>query len=888
MSERDPTDGPAPAQDWDPVRTGAVTGPWRDPRDVRDKDLSTGLGLAEGIVRHGSAMLRTFGWWYHLLGLSFWLGRLRLESHSVERIRHAAAQGPIVYVLMHTSTVDHLALNTVLNHRRLPLSVFAPGLYTFWWQPVIEAWREVFRRWRARWERGPLPDAARSGWLARAVSSGAPVTLFLHQRAIGGGVDPDDMIQALLDAQEQSDKPIHLLPAHVVWDRGPDEAQTAVHWFVGQRSRPTLLGRVGAVVFRSHGAFVQVGEPVSLPEFLERQQGKSRKVAKLRTLLRRYLYRESHLVRGPQLLPRAAMEQMVLDNPPMRELAREEAKRTGVTEAEIRKQMRKDYRRIAANFQWWIIRLLYYVLQPVWTRIYAGVDIRDEDLERIRAAMRQGTPIITASHKSHFDYLLLSWVFFSRDLTLPHIAAGDNLAVFPLGFFLRRAGAFYLKRSFKGEVLFPAVFSRYLRELIRQGHPVEFFPEGGRSRTGKLLPPRTGLLGMVFDAARHRRSGQSVTVLPVSIGYERVAEAQSYARELGGAPKERESLGALVRARSVLRQRYGRVYMRVGEPLVLDPLVDGGEQEPAWEDRDTETRHQQLDEAAAVLMHRIDRVTVALPTSVVALALMAHHRRGLPDGLLQARTERFLAWLDRSGVERSHSLGLHPSEALRGALDRFLKEQWLETLEVEGERVWAIPVEGRAHLEYAKNQLVAPFAMAGLAAACIRAAEVDDFSHEDLLPSFASLVRLMRREYLLDPLLSIDDLLTQSLEQLVEHGGLTPTDGGWTLADKDRMGEVLGLVRGVLESYGLAARELPRLQRSGTLSDLANQLRERGELRLAEGELTRPEALGLVTVQHALKTLRDDGLLENKKGTWVLDEPGLDALWQVLAPVVRP
>jgi len=236
--------------------------------------------------------------------------------------------------------------------------------------------------------------------------------------------------------------------------------------------------------------------------------------------------------------------------------------------------MERDFDKIAANFRWWIIEVLNFVLKPLWTRIYSGVDVRPEDLERIRTAMRQGAAVLVPSHKSHFDYLLLSWVFYQHDLIVPHVVAGMNLAIWPVSLVLRGAGGFFVKRSFSGDRVFPAVFSRYLRELIRQDYPVEFFIEGGRTRSGKLMPPKLGVLGMVFEASELRRHEQKVSLLPIAFAYEQVAEEQAYARELGGEEKKAESVGQLVKARSVLSRRFGQVYLRVGEPIDVGPRVD--------------------------------------------------------------------------------------------------------------------------------------------------------------------------------------------------------------------------------------------------------------------------------------------------------------------------
>jgi glycerol-3-phosphate O-acyltransferase len=824
-------------------------------------------GRAEAeAIRYGSAMLRRFGWFYWLLGLGRALGRLRLEEHSAEQVRVAAARGPVVYVLPRRSVMDHLALNTVLNQRRLPLSVWANGVTSFWWQPVADAWRDVARRVRERLDRGPTPDPIGSGWLSRTVARGAPVTVFLQDgpmRELLSLEDPEDPLRAILEAQKRSDRPIQLLPALVVWNRAPEQQDAFSAFISGLSQAPGFLTQLWNALFRSHEAFVQIGEPLDLRELVERVEEPKRPKA-VRTVLRRWLHRESTVVRGPRLLPHRVMKRIVLDNPPMRELAKREADAAGKSYERVRAQMERDFDRMAANFRWWVIRVLDVVLKPLWTRIYAGVDVRPEDLERIRTAMRKGTAILVPSHKSHFDYLLLSWVFYAHDLIVPHVVAGMNLAIWPLSIVLRGAGGFFVKRSFTGDRVFPAVFSRYLRELVRQRYPIEFFIEGGRTRSGKLLPPKLGVLGMVFEAAELRRRGDEVTILPIALAYEQVAEEQAYARELGGEKKKAESMGDLVKARSVLRRRYGRVYMRVGEPILCSPLVDPEGTTPGWHERQRQDQKEALQRVGERVIHRIGQVTVVLPTSLVALGLLAHHRRGIEHAELIERIERFRAFLQRAGALEAASL-TYASQAIHEALARFLRQKLVESIDAPGKSVWAAIPDKRISLDFHKNQVLHFFAPAMYATAAIRALPDAPFRRDDVVDGFLFLAWLLRREFVLDPDRPASQQLDDGLEALVAHGALERTEDGFRVADPARMGEIHGLFRSILESWVHVLRNVPALVEAGIdENDLPAELQKRGLP--ADGTVTRPEALSLVTLQNAAGTLKEErGLSEPEK-----------------------
>jgi glycerol-3-phosphate O-acyltransferase len=505
----------------------------------------------------------------------------------------------------------------------------------------------------------------------------------------------------------------------------------------------------------------------------------------------------------------------------------------------------------------------------LWTQVFSGVDVPPADIERIRSAMRHGTAVLIPCHKSHFDYVLLSWVLYDHGIVVPHVVAGRNLAVWPVSVLLRGAGGFFVPRTFVGlDPVVQSVFSRYLRELVLQEYPVEFFIEGGRSRSGKLQPPKLGVLGMVLDAAELRAHGREVTLLPIGLAYEQVAEEKAYARELGGEPKAPESLGQLAKSRSVLRRRFGRVHLRVAPPIPCGPIVDSRPGLPAWSARPDDERRTLLQALGARVVVGMGRATVVLPTSLAALALLAHHRRAIRADDLRARVQRFDRLITAAGLPRAPSLE-RLEVAISHALDRFVAAGRIRSVGDGEERVWDVDPDQRITLDFYKNQVLHALAPGLLASAVLRAAPDNAGTPGDLAARFAWLVARLRREFVVDPDVPTADLLAAGLGQLAFHGAVVEEDGRWRVSDRARIAEIHGLVRPLLEAH-LAVIELgPALPLTKEQIPPA-VLAARGGLS-ASGVVTRPESLSVVTLKNVVGVLVEDGVLVERDGRLVLD-----------------
>ncbi|MFH7115805.1 glycerol-3-phosphate 1-O-acyltransferase PlsB, partial [Klebsiella pneumoniae] len=373
---------------------------------------------------------------------------------------------------------------------------------------------------------------------------------------------------------------------------------------------------------------------------------------------------------------------------------------------------------IGAFFSEEMTRLPALFLGFPWIRLYQGINVHNA--ERVRQLAHDGHEIVyVPCHRSHMDYLLLSYVLYHQGLVPPHIAAGINLNFWPAGPIFRRLGAFFIRRTFKGNKLYSTVFREYLGELFSRGYSVEYFVEGGRSRTGRLLDPKTGTLSMTIQAML-RGGTRPITLVPIYIGYEHVMEVGTYAKELRGATKEKESLPQMVRGLSKLRN-LGQGYVNFGEPLPLMTYLN--QHVPDWReaiDPIEAVRPSWLtptvNSIAADLMVRINNAGAANAMNLCCTALLASRQRSLTREQLTQQLECYLALLRNVPYSPDATA---PSASASELIDHALQ---MNKFEVEKDTIGDIiilPREQAVLMTYYRNNITHMLVMPSLLAALV-------------------------------------------------------------------------------------------------------------------------------------------------------------------------
>lgn len=435
---------------------------------------------------------------------------------------------------------------------------------------------------------------------------------------------------------------VQLVPVSIFVGRSPDKASGwfsvlfSENWAIVGRFRRLL-----AILLNGRDTIVRFAAPVSIRESIAEDLSPERTVRKLSRVLRTHFHRIREAVIGPDLSTRRLLVDQVLAAEPVREAIATQAKRDNIKPEDAWKKAHAYAWEVAADYSNPVVRSASFLLTHVWNRIYDGVLVHH--LDKFKEAAPGHEVVYVPCHRSHMDYLLLSYLLYERGIVPPHIAAGINLNLPVIGTLLRKGGAFFMRRSFRGNPLYSAVFTEYVAQLVSGGYSLEYFIEGGRSRTGRLLQPKGGMISMTVRAFL-RQPKKPVLFQPVYIGYEKLLEGNSYLDELSGRPKEKESIWALLWGiPKVLRQNYGQVVVNFGEAIPLSEVLAkhapewdgqalGEEDKPAW-------LSDTIDALADQINVRINAAADVNPINLLALALLSTPKHAMGEADLIAQIE---------------------------------------------------------------------------------------------------------------------------------------------------------------------------------------------------------------------------------------------------------
>ncbi|HHR5901264.1 TPA: glycerol-3-phosphate 1-O-acyltransferase PlsB [Providencia alcalifaciens] len=675
---------------------------------------------------------------------------------------------------------------------------------------------------------------------------------------------------------------IQMLPASVMFGRAPGRE--------GHKPAPLKLlngvQKFFAVLWLGRDSFVRFSPSISLGQMAQEHGTDTIIANKLARVARIHYSRQRLAAVGPKLPARYELFNKLLSSKAIEKAVEDEARSKKIPLQKAQQNAVAMMEEIAANFSYEAVRLTDRVLGWTWNRLYQGINV--QHAERVRQLAQDGHEIVyVPSHRSHMDYLLLSYVLYHQGLVPPHIAAGINLNFWPAGPIFRRLGAFFIRRTFKGNKLYSTVFREYLSELFARGYSIEYFVEGGRSRTGRLLEPKTGTLSMTLQAML-RGDSRPITIVPIYIGYEHVMEVGTYAKELRGAEKEKEGFFSMVRGLRKLRN-LGQGYVNFGQPISLTQYLNN--RVPNWRESIDPIEPQRptwlnptVSSLADNIMVNINNAAAANAINLCSTALLASRQRSLTREQLIEQIECYLQLLRNVPYTADATT---PNKTAEELLEHALQMNKFEVEKDSMGDIIILPRENAVLMTYYRNNihhlLVLPSLIASMVLHHERISREEIHQQVGLIYPFLKAELFMR--YDTNALVSTVDTL---IDELNSQKLICLKDDNMVVLNPRRIRPLQLLAAGVRETLQRYAITLSLLNASpevsrNTLEKESRMLAQR--LSVLHG-INAPEFFDKAVFSTLVDTLKDEGYIDNNEND--IFSTNAKKLYAVLARLMSP
>ncbi len=705
-----------------------------------------------------------------------------MGAEQADIVKNLPDNAIIVYTAKHKSRFKFLFAHTRYRQLMLPTPLVAFDCRIYCWQPVSRILRVCISQLDALFRQRSLLSPYRSDYYRRALVETKCGFLSLvekkgfYRRFVKQRIDP---LVYLIEMQKKIDHPIYLVPQLMFFSRNPLPAMpNFIDALFGTSQQPGALRKI-FTLFRHPGKiFVELSQPLNLKRWLSQQSDTSaeQQAHRLRYQLMVQHDRHRQSITGPILKTNEELKESILTGDRMRIFIKKHAKARQEPINKIRKKADEYLDEISARYSPTIIRLLSYGLKWIFNSMFDGAVIDKAGLSRVKAMSQKGPLILIPCHKSHIDYLVLSYVLHNNNMPCPHIAAGKNLSFWPLGPIFRGGGAFFLRRTFRGAVLYSRVFSAYLYMLLEEGFNIELFIEGGRSRTGKLLMPKLGLISILLDAYRKEACDDMIFV-PVYIGYDRIIEENAYIHEVEGGKKETETFSQVIKARRFLKKRYGKIYINFHEPISTRDLLD--EMGTTLDQMPQKQVNVFVRNLGWRIINAIDRQTVVTPPGLVAAGILNIAKSRFSRQEIMEVVNTYLAFVTSQGAKLADTIIVNADAAMEYAIEHYLSRKLIEKApgdkDIPEDRTeFMVSPAKRSLLEFYKNNCISYLVPAAYTALAILKKDAFQFNAYDLHKEYAFFQDFFKYEFAYDVELSSERYIRKTIKTFINDAMLMP------------------------------------------------------------------------------------------------------------------
>lgn len=707
-----------------------------------------------------------------------------MESEQTQVVRELPEDAILVYLTKHKSRFEYLFYHTRYRQMDLPVPELSFNLKVRSWQRLSRWLKIILARIDSLICLHSWPNPYKTGYFKSELIGGLTGFFSLVEKRgfrhwfVKSKIDP---VLRLVQIQQSIDRPIFLIPHLMFFSKKPAPQVTSlIDILFGTEQKPGIFRRFFILIKKPGKVFVETSEPLNLKKFIQRPEHIDLPLEHIALLLRRQLLvqfnRHRQSITGPTIKSTEELKESILTGERLRRFMDRYSKKRKEPIHKVRKEAAEYLDEISARYNHFMIAIYKRIMDWIINNMFEGAVVDRKGLAKVKAQSIKGPLIFIPCHKSHIDYMILPYVLYTNNMPVPHVAAGKNLSFWPVGPLFRAAGAFFIRRTFRGAVLYARVFSEYIHKLLQEGFNVEQYIEGGRSRTGKLLPPQLGLLSMMVNAYRNGACKDMIFV-PVFIGYDQVLEESAYLHEIEGGNKEPENLKQVVKARKFLKKRFGKIYINFHQPISMNELLHQFETPLA--EMPTKEQNAMIRNLGWRIINSIDRVSVVTPHSLVAAALLNTNKKRFTHKELMQNVDTYLNYLVSQEAKLADTLIFDSMRATQNALDNYIQRKTVERIgEVkkgtDDDTLYRVVGAKRPVLEYYKNNSIAYFIPIALAAAAILKKDAFQFCAQDLHDPYAFLQDLLKYEFAFNLDRSQEYFIRKSIKAFINDAILIP------------------------------------------------------------------------------------------------------------------
>ncbi len=808
---------------------------------------------------------------WHLL-----FSKVSIVSDTTEAVRRVANQGSVVYVTKYRSHLEFLLCNKQFGQNRLPVPELHLNEKKFLLQPVSRILKILLAHTDYFLRHFSFLSSYKTGYFKTELAGGrtAFFSLFgkkpFYVRIIRAKTNP---VQELIKIQKTSDRPVYIVPQVILYSKRAIKTKPGLLDFLfgGLAEKPGRMRRLFLLMTSPKRVVVEMTDPVNLKEFLNRPEIINISDLNQALALRRQLLSRINQLRqrvtGPVIKSREEIKESIMAGRRLQQFIESYVAETGANLKETNKEAYAYLDEIASNYSMNWLMVYDAVLSWMLRHIFDGMVVDHKNLEKLKKLSEQAPLIYVPTHKSHLDYLILSYLLYHNNMACPHIAAGKNLSFWPLGPIFRGGGAFFMRRTFKGQPLYARVFLEYIYKILQEGFHIEFFLEGTRSRTGKLLSPKTGLLSIILDAY-DSGACRDLFFVPVNIGYDRIIEEAAYIEEAEGGEKKAENLPQLIKARKSLRRRYGKVYVNFNQPVHISRYL--AETQPAFSHLKKPERRAFSEQLALVVASRINAITTVTPYAIVSSAILNCQRKRFTYDHLMAIMETYLAFLKTENAPLADTITSDHTHAFGMALDSFAHRKFIEHFEIDKDQqnpLYMVNESKRPAMEYYKNNCICFFIPPAYTALAILELDTLQFSRKDLYKEFEFLCRLFSREFILNVERSTDELIRKSIKGFINNNMLTPHDSipdtyHLTAEGIRKLKLFAAFLASYMESYQVVLSFINQQEEFPEEKEVPKKVLAYGRKMYKNNEIDRLEAVSKLTFKTAYRFFLEENVAE--------------------------